>query len=101
VERPPLLTDDSRWRKLIVSGSMLVIRMATDRREYYRAEVDAQAQTLTILRGIHHDTFHDATAADDRVVLDGARVHAEILRQPTPLLMSRGFHWIQEEPFNR
>ncbi len=32
---------------------------------------------------------------------DGERYHVELARAPAPLLETRGFHWIQEEPFHR
>jgi uncharacterized membrane protein YphA (DoxX/SURF4 family) len=101
VEHAPLFTDDARWRKLIFHEYGLTIRFATDRRQHMRVEIDERAQTITVMRGVLRTEWryhrHDA----DHLVIDSPHVHAELVREPAPLLQTRGFHWIQEEPFNR
>ena len=34
-------------------------------------------------------------------VLDGKQVRITLVKEPDPLLTTRGFHWVQEFPFNR
>ncbi|MDQ3366092.1 MAG: hypothetical protein M3680_11765, partial [Myxococcota bacterium] len=49
VERPPLLTDDQRWRKLIVSEYGVSARLMTDQRvRFPGATVDPEARTITL-----------------------------------------------------
>jgi hypothetical protein len=101
VERAPLLTDDARWRKLIFHEYGLTIRFATDRREHSRIEVDPKAQTIVVLKGVFRTVWHFARPDDDHLIIDSPHVHAELVREPEPLLKTRGFHWVQEAPFNR
>jgi hypothetical protein len=37
----------------------------------------------------------------DHLVIHSAHVRAELVREPEPLLKTRGFRWVQEAPFNR
>lgn len=102
VERPPLLTDDARWRKLIVHEyGGLVIRYTTDRRQWLQAEVDPKARTITVTHGVLRHVWRYERLGGDRLVIDTPHVHAELVLEPPPRLPTRGFHWVQEEPFNR
>lgn len=97
VDHPPLLTDDVRWRKLIVSEYGIQIRFTTDRRAFHRlAKVDDTARTVRL--GARVLSYQ---LAGDRLVLADARLRVVLVREPKPLLETRGFHWIQEFPFNR
>lgn len=106
VEQPPLYTDDARWRRLTIHEYGATIRYATDRREHFRIiEVDPATHTLTFLVGIDRHTLRYERPTPDRLVLDGTlrdhALHVELALEPTPPLRARGFHWIQEAPFNR
>jgi hypothetical protein len=101
VERPPLFTDDTRWRKLIFHELGLTIRYATDRREYPRSEIDAKAQTISVTKGILRQVWRYHQPDADHLIVDTPHIHAELVREPEPLLKTRGFHWVQEEPFGR
>ena len=50
-------------------------------------------------------TWHYARPAPDRLVIDGvhrgASLHVMLHPAPAPLLVTRGFHWINESPFSR
>jgi len=109
-EHPPLTTDVDRWRKLLVSEHWFVLRTMTDERRYLRnAEVDEKSHTIripipdTVRYELWHYTFTDRDHA--RLVIAGSyrntQVHVTFTREPPPLLETRGFHWIQEQPFNR
>jgi uncharacterized membrane protein YphA (DoxX/SURF4 family) len=101
VEHAPLFTDDARWRKLIFHEYGLTIRFATDRRQHMRVEIDERAQTITVMRGVLRTEWRYHRPDADHLVIESPQLHAELVREPAPLLQTRGFHWIQEEPFNR
>jgi hypothetical protein len=52
-----------------------------------------------------HELWRYAHPERERLVIDrvanGVRLHITLTREPEPLLMTRGFHWINESPFNR
>lgn len=111
-ERPPLLTDAQRWRRLIVNGhDQLVIATMTDRDDYWQFTWDEDAHTLTLTRPQAKDTkavvLTAVQTAPDRMKLEGDiashKVGVDLKRVPDKkwLLTSRGFHWINEYPFNR
>jgi hypothetical protein len=98
----PLLTDPVRWRKLIVSRGFITLRGMSDARTFYRVEIDAT--TIRVQRGVEYDVWR-YRRADDRMVIEGRFQDRELrvtLRlEPEPILTSRGFHWINDEPFYR
>jgi len=113
VERAPLTTDTERWRRLAVGtwGRATVVHMDGERKRY-RLEVDPDAATMTLGEyGAGEDdaapsfTYRWETSEDEapRLHLSSADVEI-VLRwsdpEATPL-RSRGFHWVQEKPFNR
>lgn len=109
--RPPLLTDTSRWRRVVFTdwGSAMV-HTTSDAVERVVFTHDAAARTLklqTLGPGAQDFLLTCVAAADGGLVLDGAYkdgpVHIVLSRVPESSfrLMSRGFHWIQEFPFNR
>jgi len=105
MEHPPLLTDELRWRKLVV-GERAAIRRMTDKREVYRVKVDAAARTITLTTKedkemVLHYTRSEATHLVVDGVVDGKQLHVTLVLEPKPLLATRGFHWVQEFPFNR
>jgi hypothetical protein len=99
---PPLLTDPVRWRKLIAARGFVVVRAMDDTRVYHRVEIDDS--TIRVARGERAEIWR-YTRAGDRLVIEGrylGRALQIMLRlEPEPLLTSRGFRWINEEPFNR
>ncbi len=101
VEHPPLLTDDARWRKLIFHEYGMVIRFTTDRRRYARIEVDEKAHTITLPDGVRRQVWRYTRPDATHLIVDTPHIHAELSLEPRPLLESHGFHWVQEEPFNR
>jgi uncharacterized membrane protein YphA (DoxX/SURF4 family) len=102
VERPPLLTDDARWRKLIFHEyGGLVVRFTTDRRQWFQAKVDPKSRTISLGQGVLRHVWRYQRVGDDRLVIDTPNIHAELVREPPPLLPTRGFHWVQEAPYHR
>ncbi|MFN0246617.1 MAG: MauE/DoxX family redox-associated membrane protein [Kofleriaceae bacterium] len=107
VDVPPLFTDDTRWRKLIVHERGATLRFATDRRTHFLMQLDEHARTITLETrgGLVRHTLAYTRASSDRLVLDGAfagrTIHVELVLEPPPPITTRGFHWVQEHPHNR
>lgn len=109
--RPPLITDEQRWRRVVfdIPGQMAVFHM-NDFRDRYNVEIDPRKKTLTMTQRFNPDAkttvaFHKP--APDRLALegtfDGRKFRALMHRAEAPefLLRTRGFHWINETPYNR
>jgi hypothetical protein len=111
-ERPPLMTDEARWRRFVVTrfGSALVQTM-DDKRQYFGLKHEAAAGTLALTGGrggeLTLGQFKLLRPVAGKIVLDGdlrgkpARIALKEALADQFLLNSRGFHWIQEMPFNR
>lgn len=109
-EVPPLLTDGSRWKRviLVIPGSVAV-RMMDDSPRGFASQYDAANSRLTLITqpGKQENVFQYSRPGPDRVVLEGTLQGEHLvvgLRRVDPqkfLLVNRGFHWINERPFNR
>jgi hypothetical protein len=106
-EIPPLLTDTSRWKRVIlqIPTSASVVRM-DDSARGFAAEYDTgnHRLTLTSQGTTKQQVVYQYSQPDpDHVVLDGDSLVVRLKRVDTSkfLLMSRGFNWINERPFNR
>ena len=108
--RPPLLTDASRWRHVIFDSRRFVSILPMDgSRERYRLELDSTARTLTLTKT--GDPQWKSEISYERPepgllllhgTFDGQPLHARLRRDDREfLLVTRGFHWINERPFNR
>jgi hypothetical protein len=111
VVRPPLHTDSTRWRRAIFQspGAMRFQRL-DDRFLSYRATIDTTKKTLLLApfdstkakspltydRPSHERLLIDGT-------LEGHHVHMELAYvDPDSFLQrSRGFHFVNDVPFNR
>ncbi len=106
-EVPPLTTD-RRWRTFIATyPTSIQVKMIDDSTALYGAKYDTAGQSFT-LTGSATGTLHYAKPDADHLILDGKLDSNAVvvkLAQVDPasrfLLMSRGFHWITEFPFNR
>jgi uncharacterized membrane protein YphA (DoxX/SURF4 family) len=109
--RAPVQTDASRWRRVVFDrpDSMTIWSMA-DQAQFYAATIDAKAKTLTLAKfggGASKANFSYARPNARHLILDGLwdsrKIHAELelLDESAFLLKTRGFHWIQDYPFNR
>jgi hypothetical protein len=121
--RPPLTSDNDRWHHITIGQrgpkvSYLAIYAMTGRREFFTATVDGEKRAITLLRfsppgslpSIAPPTvlgeFTFGQPADELLTvegrLNGRRIKAK-LRYVDPkhfLLVNRGFHWINETPYN-
>lgn len=110
VVQPPLLTDATRWRRLAASNRGGTIRMASDSVVRFRLQADSikHVATLTlspdttvkaVLAYAFPDPAHlvlNGTIGKDSVVLRLRR-----RSEQSYLLVSRGFHWVNEIPYFR
>ncbi|MDF0531233.1 DoxX family protein [Tsukamurella sp. 8F] len=127
--RDPLLTDELRWRRIIIDRPflmsdpvMVTVQHMDDSFEVFGARIDAARHFIDIdnriERGSYKSTptrihltywFPDAAKGSNaRIVIDGAdyaghRIHAWFTHQDpaTFPLTSSGFHWVQQQPDNR
>jgi hypothetical protein len=107
--RPPLLTDAERWRRVVIqrANSVSMQRM-NDTVATYRAVVEGRM--LSLYEGDNKAaiaTFTIEQPAPDRLTLDGTmdkhrlQMRLTLFDRKNFLLVSRGFNWVQENPFNR
>jgi hypothetical protein len=109
--RPPLVTDEERWRRVAFDRvGFITLQRMDDSRRSYAMKMDAGKKTMTLSQGDkpawksvlsfqQPDPQHLLLAG----TFDGHPIRATLHRtDPGKLLLtSRGFHWINEFPFNR
>ena len=111
VERAPLVTDYDRWRRLTFD---VPTRMAFHRMDdtfiQLNSKIDVEAKSLVLTKagnGTWSSTFSFDRPAPDRMTLHGQmdgktiEMRLELFPRENLLLVTRGFNWIQEYPFNR
>jgi hypothetical protein len=109
--RPPLLTDSTRWRRAIFDyPNRMAFQRTDDTFAPYGASVNLPERTLALTKSGDKNwraSFTFQRPAGDQLILDGRmdnhQVHMELqlTDRNSFLLVSRGFHWIQEAPFGR
>ncbi len=109
--RPPLLTDADRWRRAIFDfPNRVAFQRVDDSFARYGASINVKDKTL----GLTSDTdktwkadFSFQCVVPDQLILDGdmdghkTHLQLKLVDRNSFLLVNRGFHWIQEFPFNR
>jgi hypothetical protein len=109
--RPPLITDAQRWRRVIFDfPKTLAIQLMSDSRQRYTLDLDPVAKTMALTRR-NDPAWKSAFSYTEpepgllalEGTLEGRTIKARMRRAETSdfLLISRGFHWINEYPFNR
>ena len=108
--RPALSGDTARWRRVVFdSPNSFAVQLMTDARQRFVLKLDESKHTMSLSRRDDpKKTFvmaysvptPGAMTLDGQ--LDGKRLRARLQRAETPsfLLTTRGFHWINEYPFN-
>jgi len=109
--RSPLLIDYGRWRRAVFEfPDRMAFQRMDDSFARYGASINTNDKTLALTKGGDKDWKASLTfqrAAADQLILDGNmdrhKVHMQLHRvdQSKFLLVSRGFHWVEEYPFNR
>jgi uncharacterized membrane protein YphA (DoxX/SURF4 family) len=106
VERT-LATDPERWLRVSLNPQGIWLTPILRPRTWCALAVDETHHTLTLTPedAKTSETWRYERPAPDRLVLDGVhaghQLHVTLHLEPPGLLLTRGFHWINEEPFNR
>ncbi len=109
IERAPLVTDDERWRRVVIQNAASVTFWRMDDKPLtYQGKVDLDTKTITLTRPSNlTSVFTVQQPNPDQLILDGdldgKKLHMETTYvDPSRfLLVNRGFNWIQELPLNR
>jgi hypothetical protein len=111
VERAALVTDYERWRRVVFqSVTAMIFQRMDETFAGYGAKVDMDRKTITLTKAADpswkSELTFDRPDAEHMTVhgtMDGRQVRLQLQRfdHSKMLLLSRGFSWIQEYPFNR
>lgn len=105
VQVPPLVTDENRWHRVAIGDYDSFAVFGTDGvRRFYRAKLEGETLELTLLKGGDQKTEAFAMTREEsgEVRLVGETTSVTLRAyEPEFLLRDRGFHWVQEAPFNR
>jgi hypothetical protein len=108
--KAPLLSDTTRWRRVIFQGPTATFQRMDDAFRQYGVVIDSTAHSLTLSAGdsatsrsvlTYRRIDHEHLLIDGR--MNDQDVHLALtFRDPDSFLQrSRGFHWVSETPFNR
>ena len=82
-----------------------MIRTPAEQRTYFRAAIDPTKHTIVLDAPLRHGELAYELRDPDHLVVRGTInetwYEVTLVRAPAWILETRGFHWIQEEPFNR
>jgi hypothetical protein len=108
--QPPLLTDATRWRRFATNKYSAFVRLSTDSMVRFGLKTDTLKRVATLANGpdstkwvrlsyVLPDSMHLALAGR----IAGDSVEMKLRRRPESsyLLVSRGFHWVNEMPYFR
>jgi hypothetical protein len=109
--RSPLLNDYDRWRRVIFDfPERMTFQRMDDSYAGYGASINTNDKTLGLTKNDDKNwkaDFHFQRAAQDQLTLDGKmdghtiHMQLQLVDRNKFLLVNRGFHWIQEYPYNR
>jgi hypothetical protein len=109
--RPPLITDGNRWRRVVFDRpKTLAVLSMSDSRERYVMELDPLRKTMALSKIDDPSwaatlSYEQPGPGDLRLAgrVDGRQIRARLRRTDESrfLLVNRGFHWVNEYPFNR
>jgi hypothetical protein len=109
--RSPLVTDYDRWRRVVFDRpTFTAFQRMDDTFAIFGAAIDQAARSLTLSKANDRTWTARLTferPAPDRLQLEGVmdghkiRMRLELFDRNKFLLVTRGFHWVQEYPFNR
>lgn len=105
------IANKSRWRNVVVNEwGMVWVRNLDDSKRFLRATVDENTKAITFTGQQAQGAAQTLTCTkpdDEHLVLEGKLGEDDLVvklkRLPLPefQLTTRGFHWIQEFPYNR
>lgn len=110
VTRPPLVTDTAQWHRVALSHWGLTALTVSGTRQHYFIPSGPVGQTVTLKRSddpAWSSTLTYTQPKPDSLLLAGTldgrqlrvRLHHEDAQNS--LLIRRGFHWVNEFPYNR
>jgi len=109
--RSPLLTDYDRWRRAIFEfPDRVAFQRMDDSVAFYVAVININEKTLVLTTSSDKNwkgNFTFQRVAPDQLTLDGemgnhkTHMQLRLVDRSKFMLVNRGFHWIQEYPFNR
>ena len=109
--RPPLLTDNERWRHaMIFSPAFMRVQRMDDSMISFGLSLDSAKGTMMLTRREDKNwkaDFHFLQPTQNDLALEGemdghkVAIRLQLMDSSRFLLPSRGFHWVQEYPFNR
>lgn len=109
--RPPLLGDSERWHRVIFEmPSFATFQRMDESLTYFGVDIKENDKTIALSKNGDKSwsanfTFQQGSA--DQLTLDGTMDHhhmhmdLKLFDRNKFLVVNRGFHWIQESPFNR
>ncbi len=104
--KPPLLTDNSRFRRVIFDRpNGFAFQRMDDTIYYHPSTIDSAAGKIKLTKP--EAVLSYKREGDDRLIIDGIidsrTLHLEcrLLDRSKFNLINRGFHWVQDYPFNR
>jgi uncharacterized membrane protein YphA (DoxX/SURF4 family) len=104
----PASSDASGWKRVIFDRPTgMALQNSDDTFLNYVAAINMADGAVALTRSSWKGTVKFARTAQDRMTLDGViegrklHLQLQLLDRSKLLLVSRGFHWIQEYPLNR
>lgn len=108
--QPPLLTDATRWRRFATNKFSALVRFSTDSAVRYGLRTDTTKRIATLANGpdstkwvrlayVFPDSMHLTLAG--RIAGDSVEMKMRRRPESSYLLVSRGFHWVNEVPYFR
>jgi hypothetical protein len=117
---PPLLTDARRWRRVVIEeygeAGLVNVQRMTGRDEPQRAKLDLENHVIRVFKAEGETSdppeWAFVLSEPDRLTLEGisrdpngkeGKFRAKLRRfdERSFLLLNRGFHWINEWPYNQ
>lgn len=109
-EKPPLLTDTRRWRRVYFNRfNYAAIYTMDERRDWMEVEKLGEGNLKLGIKRPNPQSFEltYAKQSDQTIVVEGpfatgtVRAVLKPVSDDSFLLLNRGFHWVSEYPFNR
>jgi hypothetical protein len=109
--RPALFTDHDRWRRVVFDfATSTSFQRPDDTFTGFSSTIAEKDSTLTLTKPADKNwkaSFHYSRPAPDQLVLNGSmdghqvQMKLKLLDRDKFTLVNRGFHWINEYPFQR
>jgi uncharacterized membrane protein YphA (DoxX/SURF4 family) len=109
--RSPLVTDYDRWHRAVFDfPDRVAFQRMDDTFARYGATINSNDKTIALTKDSDKNwkaNFAFQRVGENELILEGdmdshkVHMHLQLVDLKKFLLVSRGFHWIQEYPFNR